>query len=64
MTPTDSFDRRHPRAVARIRCAVGLWLLILTAILCGFGYVWGLLLLAPAALHFYLAYRALHRAPR
>jgi hypothetical protein len=43
-----------------VRIAVGIWLLILAAILCGSGYWWGVLLLAPAALHFYLAYRVLH----
>ena len=55
-----SYDRRHPRLIARVRIGVGVWLLVLAAILCGYGYWWGVLLLAPAALHFYLAYRLLH----
>jgi hypothetical protein len=53
--------RLEPRVVARIRIAVGIWLLILAAIWCGAGGWWGALLVAPAALHFYLAYRVLHR---
>jgi hypothetical protein len=51
----------HPRLMARVRIGVGIWLLALTAILLGSGYWWGALLLAPAALHFYLAYRLLHK---
>ena len=52
-----TFDRRHPRFVVRVRVAVGVWLLILGAILLAGGYWWGVLMAAPAALHFYLAYR-------
>ena len=55
-----SYHRRHPRLIARVRIGVGVWLLVLAAILCGYGYWWRVLLLAPAALHFYLAYRLLH----
>lgn len=53
------YSYRHPRLVARVRVAVGVWLLILTAILCGPGNGgwWGLLLVPAAALHFYLAFR-------
>jgi hypothetical protein len=49
----------HPRLVARVRIGVGVWLLILTAILYGSGNGgwWGLLLVPAAGLHFYLAYR-------
>ena len=52
---------RHTRVRARIRIGVGVWLVVLAAIACGSGYWWGVLLLPPAALHFYLAYRLLHR---
>jgi hypothetical protein len=52
----------HPRVAARIRIGVGVWLLVLAAIACGLGDWWGALLVAPAALHLYLAYRLLHRA--
>ena len=50
---------RHPRFVARVRVGVGVWLLILTAILyvSGRSDWWALLLVPAAALHFYLAYR-------
>jgi hypothetical protein len=58
LSPHDGY--RHPRFIARVRIAVGVWLLILAAILCGSGSWWGVLLLAPSALHFYLAYRVLH----
>jgi len=49
----------HPLLVSRVRIGVGVWLLILTAILYGYGQGgwWGLLLVPAAALHFYLAYR-------
>ena len=60
MKPLTSYGHSHPRAAARIRLAVGIWLLALTAYLCYRGIWWGLLLLAPAVLHFYLAYRSHH----
>jgi fatty acid desaturase len=56
-----AFQRKteHPQQVARIRVGVGIWLLILTAILyvsgVGAGWLWPLPLVA--ALHFGLAYR-------
>jgi hypothetical protein len=46
----------HPRVWLEVRLAVGVWLLILTALLCEVGQWWALVLLAPAALHFYFAY--------
>jgi hypothetical protein len=52
-----SHNHSHPHAVARVRFGVGLWLLALAAYLCYSGSWWGLLLVAPAALHFYLAHR-------
>jgi hypothetical protein len=53
------YNYRHPLLIARVRIAVGVWLLILTAVLYGYGQSgwWGLLLVPAAALHFYLAYR-------
>jgi hypothetical protein len=59
MQITSRFDRTHPRATAGVRVAVGVWLLIGSAIAVAEGYWWGLLILLPAALHFYLAYRTL-----
>lgn len=41
----------------RVRVVVGIWLLVAGAISFGKGYWWGVLFVAPAALHFYLAYR-------
>ena len=46
--------------MARVRFAVGVWLLALAAYLCYSGFWWGVLLIAPAALHFYLGYRLQH----
>jgi hypothetical protein len=54
-----SFDRRHPRASASVRIAVGVWLLIGAGFACHDGYWSGLVILLPAALSFYLAYRIL-----
>jgi hypothetical protein len=53
-----SWERtHHPRVWLGVRLVVGVWLLVVTALLCGQGQWWGLVILAPAALHFYLAYR-------
>jgi hypothetical protein len=51
------WERRHPGPWILGRVLIGIWLAILTAILCQYGHWWGLALLAPAALQFYLAYR-------
>jgi hypothetical protein len=50
---------RQPREVARLRVAVGVWLLILTAVLsiADHGAWWAWPLVAVALLHFSLAYR-------
>ena len=57
MKPLTSYDHSHRRAMSRVRFGVGIWLLALAAYLCYSGFWWGLLLIAPAALHFYLGYR-------
>jgi hypothetical protein len=53
-------DYRHPRTIIRVRFGVGIWLLALAAFACYSGFWWGGLLIAPAALHFYLGYRLGH----
>jgi hypothetical protein len=58
--PTDWEENHHPRVWLLVRLAIGAWLLVLTAILCQYGYWWGLALLPFAALHFYLATRIGH----
>jgi hypothetical protein len=58
-----SFDQRHPRLVIRVRVATGIWLVIVAGILSYEGYWWGVVLLAPAALHFYLARRLSRTVP-
>ena len=55
-----AFHSMHRRLTIGVRVGVGIWLLVLSAILCDSGYWWGVLFLAPAALHFYLAYRVRH----
>jgi hypothetical protein len=52
------------RQIACLRGAVGIWLVLLTAILhgAGVGGEWELLLVAMAALHFGLAYRLFRTA--
>jgi hypothetical protein len=58
--PRWRWERRHPRLIIRVRVAIGIWLLVAGAILLGEGYWWGVVMVAPAALHFYLAYRLRH----
>ena len=47
------------RFMGPLRVVIGLWLVLLTGILYGYGRGgwWGLLLVPAAALHFYIAYR-------
>jgi membrane protease YdiL (CAAX protease family) len=56
----------YPRQVARVRVGVGIWLILLTAILYGSGHggQWAWLLVVVAALHFSLAYRLFRIAGR
>jgi hypothetical protein len=56
----------HPRQVACVRVGVGIWLLVLTAILYGSGHggEWEWLLVAIAALHFFVAHRLFRAAKR
>ncbi len=56
-------SRRDPQKVAWVRAAVAIWLLVLAGIFWSRGYHWGAALLAPAALHLWLARRLLARAP-
>jgi hypothetical protein len=55
---------RYPQQVARIRVAVGIWLLFLTTVLYGTGHggQWAWVLVVLAALHFVLAHRLLRIA--
>jgi hypothetical protein len=58
------YSRHHPQKVARVRAAVAIWLLVLAGIFWSRGYHWGAALLAPAALHLWLARRLFARAQR
>jgi hypothetical protein len=57
-----AWECRHRRVMVPVRVAIGIWLVVLTAILYGYGVGgwWGVLLVPAAALHFYAAYRNLH----
>jgi hypothetical protein len=59
MKRVPSYEYRHPRLFARVRMGAGVWLLVLTAVLYGYGRGgwWGVLLVPTAALPFYVAYR-------
>ena len=59
--PAGPHSRRNPRTVAKVRIAVAIWLLVLAGIFWSRGSDWGLALLAPAALHLWLAGRLLAR---
>ena len=58
-----SYDYRHPRVMMRLRVGIGIWLLALGVILCGYGRWWGVVMVAPATLHFYVAYRLRDSVP-
>jgi hypothetical protein len=58
--PRWRWERRHWRLIVRLRVTIGIWLLIVGGILLSYGYWWGVLIFAAAALHFYLAYRLRH----
>ena len=57
--PVSQWGATHPRRVAWLRVAIGIWLVCLMAILyaTGHGYGWAWLLALVSALHFGLAYR-------
>lgn len=59
-------SRWHPRQVACVRAGVGIWLLVVTAILYGSGHggEWAWLLVPTAALHFFIALRLFRAAKR
>jgi hypothetical protein len=64
--PLIQLGNRYPQQIALVRVAVGIWLLVLTAILysSGHGGDWGWLLVVGAAVHFGLAYRLFRIARR
>ncbi len=55
---------KHPRQVAWLRLAIGIWLLCLMAVLYGSGHggQWAWLLSVGTAVHFGYAYRLFHLA--
>ncbi len=57
--PGGAFAYRHPRTFASLESVVGIWLVVLAAILCSGGYWWGVALFVVAALPFWVAYHLL-----
>ena len=59
------WEYRHARVMLPVRVAIGIWLVILTAVMYGYGRGgwWGVLLVPSAALHFYIAYRLRRSVP-
>ncbi len=57
--PAGAFVYRHPKAWGSMYLAVGTWLVILGAILCGYSYWWGSALIAVGALELWIAYHLL-----
>ncbi len=57
------WEYRHARLMLPVRVVTGVWLVFLTAVLYGYGRGgwWGALLVPAATLHFYIAYRLIHR---
>jgi hypothetical protein len=51
------FVYRHPKAWAGLESAVAIWLIILGTILCSYGFWWGALLIAVAALQLWISCR-------
>ena len=64
MKPDLAWDNRKPRRAITIRLIVGIWLILLTAILLSAGYWgWALLTGAGAIANFGLAWLAYRRIP-
>jgi hypothetical protein len=54
---TSSYDERHPYVMAGVRVAVGVWLIVLFALLGSIGDWWGAVLLLPAAISIWIGGR-------
>jgi hypothetical protein len=50
-----NYEWRHVRVVAGVRAEAAVWLLFLGVILCAYGYWWGAVLFAAAALQGWVA---------
>jgi hypothetical protein len=57
-------EARRARLLIPLRAAIGLWLVVLTTILCVFGEWWAPVLLIFAAIHFFLSIRLVRSRPR
>jgi hypothetical protein len=62
--PGGGFGYRHPRTIGATQVVVGVWLVVLGAILCWGGYWWGVSLFVMAALLFWIARDILQSSAR
>jgi hypothetical protein len=62
--PGAAFAFRHSRFFASVQVVVGIWLVVLGAILCWGGYWWGVSLFVVAALCFWVVYQLLQPSTR
>ena len=63
MRLTTSYDVRHPVLMAWVRFVPGAWLVVLTALLFSIGDWWGVALLVPAGILFWVGVRVLRSTP-
>jgi hypothetical protein len=59
MRLTTSYDLRHRVAMAWVRFGAGVWLVVLTVLLCSIGDWWALVLLLAAGLLSWAGWRVL-----
>jgi hypothetical protein len=59
-----SREASRARWLIPLRAAIGLWLVVLTGVLCFFGEWWAPVLLFFAAIHFFLSIRLFRSRPR
>lgn len=61
-----AWEYEHTRLMLPVRIVTGVWLVFLTTVLYGYGRGgwWGALLVPAATLHFYIAFRLIHRPDR
>jgi Flp pilus assembly protein TadB len=57
-------EGRRSRLLIPLRAAIGLWLVVLTGVLCLFGEWWAPVLLIFAGIHFFLSIRLVRSKPR
>ena len=62
--PGGAFAYRHPRFFASVEFVVGIWVVVVGALLCSGGYWWGVSLFVVAVLPFWVSYQLLQPSVR